>query len=307
MHPLQRMAISFWLAASLWLLSLPIQAEQSILILNSNHDVEKYRAAEHAFVKTYNQTLPSINLGEKYWTSSRVREKLYADYPDIVYAIGAKAYLAAHHFIGEKTVVFSSVVNYRRLPSNDNRYGVAQELHGGMQVMLMRHLFPNIKKLATVYSENYTAEWFKELHKQGAIVGLEVVGEAVTSTAAAEQALQRLLQNSDAAILLSDPLLFKQESDFKTLLNVCDQQNKLAIGFLDALKPYGIALIIAIDTPTTGRQAANIVKRLVAGKKPKKTVVPPAGSRLVLNLKKVRALNATYNQAALANVNEIIE
>lgn len=251
--------------------------------------------------------MPVIDLGDAQWTPKNLREKLYADYPDIVYTIGAKAYLAANSFLSNKTIVFSSVVNYKRLPLEGQRYGVAEELHGGMQLMLMRHLFPQFKSLAIVYSAGYTAEWFEELRTQGQAMGLEIKGAAATSLKDAQKKLTALLTDSDAAILLSDPVIFKEESAPSLLLTLCDEQRKPAISFLDSLKTQGATLTIAIDTPTTARQAASIVKTLAAGEKPAKPFVPPAGSHLTLNLKKIRALGISYNQAALTSINDIIE
>ena len=70
----------------------------------------------------------------------------------------------------------------------------------------------------------------------------------------------------------------------------------------------GATLSISADLPTTGRQAALIVRNIIKQSvKQGKSVQFPAGSSISLNLKTVRTYKMILNESALDSVNEIVD
>ena len=70
---------------------------------------------------------------------------------------------------------------------------------------------------------------------------------------------------------------------------------------------YGASLIIAADTPTMGRQAANLAQNILLHERIKEVVQTPAGSHIALNVCQLNKINIRYNADALDAVNQIIE
>ena len=66
-------------------------------------------------------------------------------------------------------------------------------------------------------------------------------------------------------------------------------------------------LIVSVDNPTTGRQAAAISREVLSGDVVKKKVQLPAGSHIILNLKKANEYGLKYGEMALSVVNRFIE
>jgi putative ABC transport system substrate-binding protein len=66
-------------------------------------------------------------------------------------------------------------------------------------------------------------------------------------------------------------------------------------------------LTVSVDEATIGRQAADITREILSAGMIEKQVQYPAGSHIILNLKKVKEYAFPYNQDALGIVNQIIE
>lgn len=303
---LKRLSATVLLAATLFVPG-TLLAEKKVMVITSNSQVEKYREAEEAFKKSLGRPVTELDMGDESWTPKKLKNYLYDEYPDLVYAIGAKAYQMANALIGEKTIVFSSAVNWHRLPGVEKRYGVSNELHSGMQLMLLRHVFPKVETIGLLYSGEYSRELMEEVKKNAELSGHKIKAVRVDDAGELLARGERALDGADAFMLFSDPVLLKDRERFEELMVLAREKKVPVVGFFDALARAGGSLVVAVDSPTTGRQAAEIVSRLSEGEAPEKPVRYPAGSRIIVNLKQLRALGVTVNEQALAGANEIIE
>ncbi|MCP4399137.1 MAG: hypothetical protein GY801_17785, partial [bacterium] len=145
----------------------PCAAEKpAILMLNSDASVEKYRRPQEEFRKTISHSLQIVDIGKKKWGTADIEELLYDEEADLIYCIGTKAFMLAQKYAGETPIVFSSMINWLRLPMSEQSYGVSNELHAGMEMMLFRYIFPEIQTIGVLYSPQYTGEWFKDAKEQ---------------------------------------------------------------------------------------------------------------------------------------------
>ena len=135
--------------------------EPKVLLINSDATLEKYKVAQEEFKRAFEYPVLEVNLDDKKWKIANVEELLYDEYPDLTYCIGSKAYLIANRYISEKEIVFSSIINWQRLPRTKKTYGVSNELHSGMQFTLFRYIFPDVRRVGILYSEQYNGQWFK--------------------------------------------------------------------------------------------------------------------------------------------------
>jgi len=99
-------------------------------------------------------------------------------------------------------------------------------------------------------------------------------------------------------------------SDKKMLMEVfkkCDVRKVPVLSYHDVFTDYGAILIVSVDNPTIGRQAAGIAKEVLSVGKVEEKTQYPAGSHIILNLKKLKECGLSYNEEALGSVNQIIE
>jgi putative ABC transport system substrate-binding protein len=299
-----------WLIAGLLLLypgSLAADKEPNVMLINSDARVEKYRVAQEEFTRALSHHVHAINLDDPQWKVADVENLLYDEYPDLVYCIGSKAYLIAHRYISEKDIVFSSIVNWQRLPATKKTYGVSGELHSGMQMTLFRYIFPEMKKIGVLYSTRYNSQWFNKTVEEGKKLGVGITGKAVSKNKDFLPALKQLLPNIEALWLISDPVIMSDKKILREVFKKCDEHKVPVFTDQDVFTAYGAVLTVSVDDATIGRQAADITKEVLLAGKIDIQVQYPSGSHISLNLKKVKEYALPYNQDALGIVNQIIE
>ena len=278
----------------------------AILLLNSDASVEKYRIPQEEFQKTLPDSVTAVDIGKKKWDLADIEELVYDEEPDLIYCIGSKAFLMAQKYAGETPIVFSSIINWLRLPLTEQSYGVSNELHAGMEIMLFRYIFPEIQTIGLLYSPKYTGEWFKDAKKQAEEIDYTILGYDVSKKNPLST-LQKLLPQVDAFWLISDPEVIASKDELRRILEECEKQNVPVFSYHEAFARYGAVLTVSVDIPTIGRQAAGLATELLDGKLPPEKVQFPAGSHIILNMKKIAEYALPYNEEALGSVNEIIE
>ncbi len=91
------------------------------------------------------------------------------------------------------------------------------------------------------------------------------------------------------------------------LFKLCDEQLIPILTYHPAFAEYGAMMIISVDHATTGRQAAAMTREVLSKNTVQKKVQLPAGSHIILNLKKADEYGLKYGDSALDAVNGIIE
>ncbi len=278
-----------------------------ILILNSDGGVEKYRLAQNEFKQSLSYPVMALDMAAEKSQRARLR-RIRAHDPQLIYCIGAKAYSFATRRLKDHPIVFSSIINWLRLPLSETTYGVSNELHSRMPLMMFRYLFPGIKKIGVLYSERYTAQWFLKARSRAEELGIQLMGTPIQRKGQSLDRLPELFSRAQALWLIPDPLVMPEPSYLYRILETCDQRQWPVFSYHSAFPHIGAVLSVAADDPTIGRQAANIADSVLSGKLgDQERIRFPAGSHITLNLRKVFDYGLEYNQDALSAVNEIIK
>lgn len=275
---------------------------RKILIVNSNASVEKYKLVQDIFKKNVSVPVTDINLESMSGDNiSGLPE------PTLIYCIGAKAYgFAAQNFSG-KDIIFSSMLNYKRMNLTPRTYGVSYELHPRMSLYIVRSIFPTVKKIGMLYSKQFTRQWFENAGEQAKELGMEITGRAVSDSKDTESLLKQLIAETDAIWLISDPVVMPEEKYLTMVLKTCDVYKKPVLSYNEMFAELGASLVVSVDDPTIGRQAAGIASEILSGAKIEDKVQYPAGSQIILNLKKIKEYKIEYNSNALGTVNTVIQ
>jgi len=280
-----------------------------ILLINSDSNVEKYKTAQEEFKKTVSASVLEANLGNKKELEGEIK-KMLAYNADLVYCIGAKAFSFAKDHFGDKYIVFSSIINcYRLTPFPPKTYGISNELHTRMPLFMFRSIFPDIRRLGILYSEQYTLQWFKDAESQAKELEIEIIGNSVAEKEEMMPALKNLLSRTDALWLISDPVIMPEKKFLYEILNVCAKYRKPVFSYHETYVNYGAVLVVSVDEATIGRQAAGIAMELLSGNKMNtdEKIQFPAGSQISLNLKKTEEYSLEYNKDGLGMVNNIVK
>lgn len=288
----------------------PLSAETAsgkVLILNSDMSVSNYALAHTGFKTKVAAVGGEIDLGSKWVDESNVKKTIHNVNPDVIYCIGSKAYLLANEFAENKNIVFSSIINWRRLPMGKNTYGISVELLPSMQLTLYRYFFPEITKIGVVYSKDFNKEWLDTVVKSARDVGITIFKKSINKQEDVESALKDLLPKVDATWLAPDPIVISKIETVGEMFKQCDNAGKPVFAYNEAFADLGATLIISADITTMGGQAAGIALDLLSEQKRDEKVQAPAGTNVILNLKQVEKYKIKLNEEALDSVNQIIK
>ncbi|MCP4699400.1 MAG: hypothetical protein GY862_21520 [Gammaproteobacteria bacterium] len=286
--------------------------KKTVLIVNSDKSLEKYAVVQREFkseLSELNVKTIEINLAKGVSSARLLQKKLAGIRPHLVYTIGSKAYTLTSAEIKNNSLIFSSMINWRRFGIGPNTYGVALELPTEMQLFMYSYIFPEIRTLGVLYSKRHNSQWFEHAALQAKEVGLSLHEIAIKKQSEISPALKKLLPKVDALWLISDPVVLHNTDLVQQIFTTAAARQKPVFAYNTLFSQYGAMLTISADIPTMGRQAAAVAQNLLEQRRidDEDRVQFPAGSHVTLNLKKVHEYGIKLNHAALSSVENIIE
>lgn len=279
---------------------------KGVIILNSDMSIHKYSLAQSELKSKITNLKGEIDLGSKWIDEKEIKKTIFKINPDVIYCIGSKAYQMAYKLAGEKDIVFSLVINWRRHPIDKTTYGVSNELLQGIQLMMYRYFFQDVNKIGILYSKTYNQEWFDVAVESAKDIGVRIIGKSISKPTKIESALNKLLPKVDALWLIPDPIVIYNIESVNKLFKQCQAAGKPIYTYDKAFVDLGATLIMSADIPTMIRQSAEIVTSLIEDREIEEKVQNPAGSYIILNMKKVEEYGLNLNIEALDSVNEIV-
>ena len=281
---------------------------EKVLILNSDASIKRYLTAQALFKAEFAGDTVDVDLGDRWLTEKDFNKIVKKEQPKIIYAIGSKAYAWANRVDEDVKVVFSSLINWSRLQIDNRTRGIANELQVDMQMTLYRYLFPHLKRVGILYSDEFNREMVRKIEKSAKNMGIKLVKKTVKQPDEVQKSLQSLLPHVDSLWLIADPVVLSGSSTVKNIFAISHRAQIPIISYSDIFINFGASLILSADIPTMAKQVVFHINEIQKGNESKmQNVVDPAGSNIILNLKKVKEYGLELNHEALSSVNTFIE
>ena len=302
--------ISFFLILLL-ISNISFAKQFKILIVNSNSAVARYEKISTAFQEQLrkNNYLPiEFNLGGREdHLESRIdlQQVIKLEEPDIVYCIGSKAYELSKEQIKDRILLFASIINWKKLNINNMTYGIANELSPEQEIMQLRLLFPDIKKIGLLYSEENNLNYVETIKNNAHALKTEIVAQPINDLSDIDAELKLLLPKIDLFWLIPDPLVLQNKDSILQIFQIAQQQNKPIYAYSDTFMEYGAILNISSDAATIGNQSAAIVMLLQQSTLIKDKVLTPIGTHVNLNICMVDKLKINFNKKELSSVAQL--
>lgn len=281
-----------------------------VLVVNSDEEVEYYQQVQVEFQRNLmdRQPLHVVNLGGDRISNGELRRLVATRRPEAVYAIGSKAYLLLTELELKQPLIFSSVINWERVPLEKRVHGIANEIPPPVQFYYYRYFFPKVRRIGVLYNRAFNRELIRHAVQAAEQVGIELVPLAVSRPSRAIPLLQKNVAKLDALWLVSDPVVLSKKEQVGELFAMAEAAKLPVFAYSDAFRDQqGVCLVISVDVPTVARQAAGLVGRVVEEPTLASRVQSPAGSFISINLKRIKAFELELNDEALDSVNNIIE
>lgn len=280
-----------------------------ILIVNSDASVSKYREVKSAFTSQINkQSVRTVELSiDANHPPEQLQNIIKSENPDLIFSIGSQAYQLSNQYGETKPILFSSAINWQRFGHRDNTFGIANELSVSQELSLSRYVLPGLNRIGVIYDPKFNSERITEARKQASELGLTLIELNSFDAESLEKNVEELLSKIDVLWLIADPTVLSDKETVEKIFNLSTEHKKPIITYSNAFMSYGASLIIAADTPTMGRQAANMAQNILLHERITELVQTPAGSHIALNVCQLNKINIHYNADALDAVNQIIE
>jgi len=283
------------------------EKQARILLVNTNRQIDRYETAETSFTKTLeNSSIHTVDLGHDSQPIETLQDLLNKERFDAIYCIGAKALGSIDYIDPDMPIIFSSVLNWRRFDAQDNYNGIASEVAPEAQLTWFKYFFPEIKNIGVLYSSDN-----KQLLQDAALsadaLGLRLITQEINAETQLDNRAIKLLSQIDALWLISDPSVLASTDQTNRVFEMAHEANVPIFTYHSFFMQIGATLSITADLPTTGRQAALMIKKALKQPRDKQTVQFPAGSSITLNIKKAEAYKLTLYEDALDSVDKLIE
>lgn len=286
-----------------------VTAQSKVLIVSTDRGVYRYEKIASEFKNILQQNAyqwSEFDLGDSANTENRLKQTIEQQNPDIIYCIGTKAYSLARQYAGDKKLLFSAAINWRRLGISEGTYGVANELSPIQEISLLRYFFPSVNKIGLLYNKKYSAEYVETIKIDAATLNVQIIEQQITNPQEISSTLNELLPQVDMFWVISDPIVLSNKESVQQIFISAKQLQKPVYAYSDIFIKYGAVLAISADLGTIGRQSANLVMMIEDNKIPIGTVQIPAGSSISLNMCSIESMKMDFNKDALDSVNKII-
>jgi putative ABC transport system substrate-binding protein len=294
----------------------PTRAETAlgpIAVLLSDTE-EAYTRPVASFTKEIQMPVHIFNIKGDVDNAPREMARIFAIRPALILALGAKAAYTAKVWTAdhpELPVIFALVLNWRRyklLDGQANIAGIASEVAPGTHFLNMTLTSPQVKRIGVIYSRGHSLETIRQAREEAAKLGLTLVEVPISRPMEFRSAYKQIADRIDGFWMLADPVAY-------TLANVdwleerCTRERLVCIGQSRNIAEIGVLLSVNPDLANVGLQAASMAKNILINHQiPKQIgVMPPLGTRLVLNAKTAEKIDLRLDQIVMDLASEIVD
>lgn len=140
--------------------------------------------------------------------------------------------------------------------------GTSDKTPVGKQLALLQQVLPEVKKVGILYNTSEVnseiqIRWAKE---EAAKLGMEIVEVGVTNVNEIPQALDNLMQRTDALYIITDNLI---ASSVELVIQKANEKGVVTLGSERGMVETGLLLTHSIDYKELGRQTARMAERIL--------------------------------------------
>lgn len=288
------------------------QAEHIAVLLSA--DEQAYLDPVSAFSDEVNREVRIFNLHGDIRHDPSLKDRILADRPALIFALGAKAAYAAKLWTKEHQdipVIFAMVFNWQKynlLNGQTNMAGISSEIPASIQFLNLNIFIPSAHRIGVIYSPAHSAEFVAQARKAAAILGLELVEGQIHHSGEFKRAYRQLSQKVDGFWLLNDPLTYTLDN-MDWVKEKCIKDRLVCIGQSYNLAEAGLILSVLPDMTSIGTQAASMAKNiLIQNQQPMAMgVMEPLGTRILLNQGTANRIGIQLSSQALGLATEVVE
>ncbi|MBX3331398.1 MAG: ABC transporter substrate-binding protein [Nitrospira sp.] len=230
-------------------------------------------------------SVKEYNLNGQLAEGRQIAKSLRASPPDLIFAVGLKAAMAAKLEILDQPVVFCMVLNpeMHGLPA-PHMTGIAVRLSAETQLAALRSAIPNRNRVGVLYDEEQSGDFIRQAHRAAKQQGLELLAVDVHRQEEIPNAVRALLPKINALWLIQDQTVVSESAIPFFLESTLDAKVPL-FTFSSTLVQQGALGALVLDPWAVGQQAAHIALARLNGQQASTgSLQAPERPQLALNV-----------------------
>ncbi len=284
-----------------------------VVVFLSNEEAA-YRVPMESFAEEMGAPVKVFNLSGDIDKVPVLMPELLSVKPSLIFALGAKAAYTAKVWTRSRPhipVIFAMVLNwqrYRLTSGQDNIAGIAAEPSPGTQFVNMIMCSPSVRRIGVIYSREHSFQTILRARKEAERLGLTLVDIPISHPREFKRAYKMMADRIDSFWMPADPVAFTLDN-ISWLEKRCIKDRIVCLGQSKNTARMGVLLAVSPDIRSIGSQAASMARNiLLRGQNPKKIgVMPPLGTRLILNMKTADRIGLEISRSVMDMTSEIIE
>lgn len=214
-----------------------------------------------------------IYLSQSEWTDQSYIDSVRKLNPDVILTVGSAATRFAQKNFSNTPIVFSAVmypaisgfVETLARPGR-NITGASLDIPADIQFRYFRKIIPDLSRIGVMYTNN-TASLIPPSMVVAEQMGIHLVPIKIEDVKEIPRALDSLARTVDGIWSVADPNLFSPQSTKYILLN-CLRKGLPFMGFSRYVVESGALFALDFDYKAIGRQAGELVDRVISGDDP---------------------------------------
>lgn len=255
-------------------------------------------------------------LGGKADSTEETLRKIRELEPDVIHTIGTRATSLMMDNFKDTPTVFSVVLNpvasqfvsTMKKPGG-NITGAAMDVPIELQFKTLSEIVPELRRIGVLYSPQETQAVIEEAKRVAKKLNLELLADQVNSVSDVDDALRRLdREQMDALWSVADGNVFATRASRTYIIRYVVRRGIPFMGPSDRYVAAGALVALTGDVRDCGRQAGEIVLKILNGAKPKNIPVEtPRIVKMDLNLRTAGHIRLKIPQDVIDRASAVIK
>ena len=296
---------TFVLLVAFLVMNAKLPAQNIVAIKDS--EIVPYTQALNGFKSVSHATINEYVVRESNNDRSELINEIISEAPDLILAIGLESTLLVQNEFGDIPIVYCMVMDpeNHEFINKKNITGVSLRVPVRDQILKLRTIMPDIKKLGVIYNPLNTRYIIKEAKNTLNDLDIKLFKEKVKSEKSIPRALRKLTGKIDALLLIPDKTVLTNQS-FKFIVLRTIANNIPLIAHSEKLVQAGALIAVCPDYYNIGKQTAIIANDILHKQKNSlPQVVEPESRNLIINLKTADSIGINIPGELLSSAKKI--
>lgn len=290
------------LLLALALLSGRAEAAQKVIVLQSLR-VGPYEEAVRGVRISVDGNVKKLVLSDLEGVD--VTKAIREERPDIIVAIGTEAMNRVRR-IKDTPIVHLMVFDPQgTLTAGENITGIGMHVGPERQLASAQKIIPRLKRVGTLYNPARSGPLFRKTQATARSLGIDLVASEVRSSRDVMNLMEHMNGDIEAFLMLPDATVVTSDTVEHLLLFSLNNRIPI-ITFSDKYVEMGALMALDIDPYDLGKQAGEIVRKILSGTSPAN--IPhsdPRSAAITINSKIARKLGLSLNEEAFGRAKVI--